>query len=126
MTSEVVRLATSKLGCPYIWGASGPDEFDCSGLVSWIWRQIGRGEHRFNTMDLALRCVRVADPEPGDLVFYRNRHVMIYAGDGRCVGASGGGSSCRTRQKAAELGAEVHEKPVGYRKDFTGYGRWVG
>lgn len=38
---SVVDYAASRLGCPYVWGASGPNTFDCSGLTMWCYRQIG-------------------------------------------------------------------------------------
>ena len=38
---SVVGYAMSRIGCPYIWGAEGPDSFDCSGLVTWAYRQVG-------------------------------------------------------------------------------------
>lgn len=40
---RVVRAALSRLGCPYVWGATGPDRFDCSGLVKWAYAQAGIG-----------------------------------------------------------------------------------
>lgn len=39
--SDIVEIAKNKLGCPYVWGAKGPDKFDCSGLVNWVYKQKG-------------------------------------------------------------------------------------
>ena len=80
----VVLLAMQHLGQPYVWGATGPSSFDCSGLVCYVYAQLGVGLPRV-TFD-QVRCGRAVAPSelaPGDLVFFRhNNHVGIYVGDG--------------------------------------------
>jgi len=80
----VALLALQHLGKPYVWGATGPNSFDCSGLVCYVYAQIGVGLPRV-TFD-QVRCGRAVAPSglaPGDLVFFRhNNHVGIYLGGG--------------------------------------------
>ena len=80
----VALLAMQHLGQPYVWGATGPNSFDCSGLVCYVYAQIGVGLPRV-TFD-QVRCGRAGAPSelaPGDLVFFRrNNHVGIYLGGG--------------------------------------------
>src|SRR5450830_519993 len=80
----VVLLALQHLGKPYVWGATGPNSFDCSGLVCYVYAQIGVGLPRV-TFD-QVHCGRAVAPSglaPGDLVFFRhNNHVGIYLGGG--------------------------------------------
>ncbi|EAY08866.1 Clan CA, family C40, NlpC/P60 superfamily cysteine peptidase [Trichomonas vaginalis G3] len=38
---DIWNVACSRLGCPYVWGATGPNQFDCSGLTQWAHRQVG-------------------------------------------------------------------------------------
>ena len=90
--AETVRFldaAESRLGMPYVWGAAGPREFDCSGLVKWSLAQAGVLMPRV-AVDQALAGppVPVAQLQPGDLLFYHTdptaptyiSHVAIYLG----------------------------------------------
>ena len=75
---SVVGYAMSRIGCPYIWGAEGPDSFDCSGLVTWAYRQVGislphQSEAQYSA---AARVVSVSEARPGD-VLWRYGHVGI-------------------------------------------------
>ena len=75
---SVVGYAMSRIGCPYIWGAEGPDSFDCSGLVTWAYRQVGmylphQSEAQYAA---AARVVSVSEARPGD-VLWRYGHVGI-------------------------------------------------
>lgn len=91
--SEIVFRAISLLGAPYKWGGSGPNAFDCSGLVQFVHNEIGIDVPR--TAEEQYRAAtRVAmdELEPGDLLFFKIRgkrisHVAIYAGSGRFVHA---------------------------------------
>jgi peptidoglycan DL-endopeptidase CwlO len=88
--AQALQAALSRRGDPYVWGAAGPDEFDCSGLVVWAFAQEGISLPHF-TGDLWNSGVHVsrADLEPGDLVFFFAdiSHVGIYLGDGLMVDA---------------------------------------
>ena len=81
--SEVVSYALSRIGCPYVWGGSGPNEFDCSGLVSWAYAQAGYYlPHYSESMyAMATQRVPVSEARPGD-VLWRSGHVGIAVGHG--------------------------------------------
>jgi len=74
----VIDYAISRLGCPYVWGATGPDTFDCSGLTSWCYKQIGMWITRTTeTQKANARGVYpVGQAQPGD-VLYRYGHVGL-------------------------------------------------
>ena len=81
--SAVVGYAMSKIGCPYVWGAEGPDAFDCSGLVRWAYLQIGMSLPHYteSLFASATNRVPVSEARPGD-VLYRPGHVGIAVGYG--------------------------------------------
>ena len=87
---QALQAAISREGDPYVWGAAGPSEFDCSGLVVWAYAREGIALPHF-TGDLWNSGVHVtrADLEPGDLVFFYAdiSHVGIYIGNGMMIDA---------------------------------------
>jgi cell wall-associated NlpC family hydrolase len=91
-----LRAAYGKLGRPYVWGAEGPDSFDCSGLVQWAYAQAGVRMPRVTAQQWAAGpTVPLSEAQPGDLLFWRNdptnpsyiSHVAIYWGDGKMISA---------------------------------------
>lgn len=88
--ADAIRAAATRLGSPYVWGATGPGTFDCSGLTMWAYRQAGVNIPRTSRQQFAgLPQTPAATLLPGDLVFYANgsspssiHHVSIYLGDG--------------------------------------------
>ena len=78
---SVVDYAESRLGCPYVWGASGPNAFDCSGLTMWCYAQIGISLGHYDGAQYSQARVRLApeDAAPGD-VLWRSGHVAISTG----------------------------------------------
>lgn len=81
----VVDRAYSKLGCSYVWGAGGPNSFDCSGFVSYcLTGSYGRDLGTTYTM---ANWPQVTNPQPGD-VTWRWEHVGIYIGGGQMIHAS--------------------------------------
>ncbi|SOD58776.1 Cell wall-associated hydrolase, NlpC family [Streptomyces zhaozhouensis] len=88
--SAALNAAISKLGSPYVWGATGPSSFDCSGLTGWAYNQAGVSLPRVS-QDQANAGTRVSQSElaPGDLVFFYPglTHVGIYVGNGQMVHA---------------------------------------
>lgn len=85
--------AQTKLGAPYVYGATGPSSFDCSGLVQWAYKQAGLNVPRTSYEQAgAGRAVSVAELLPGDVVsFYGGSHTGIYVGGGNIVHASTSG-----------------------------------
>ncbi|MFD7700594.1 NlpC/P60 family protein [Streptomyces caelestis] len=88
--AEAVSYAYAKLGSPYVWGATGPNAFDCSGLVQAAYRSAGVSLPRttYAQIDAGRRVPR-SELRPGDLVFFYSgiSHVGIYVGDGRMIHA---------------------------------------
>jgi cell wall-associated NlpC family hydrolase len=91
--AAVVQIARQQLGDPYAWGATGPDSWDCSGLTSRLWREVG-GVTSIPRVSHDQQAWAVPIPADqlliGDLVFFGNpvSHVALYAGDGKIVDAS--------------------------------------
>ncbi len=75
---SVVGYAISRLGCPYVWGATGPNSFDCSGLTSWCYNQIGIWITRttYSQYAAAKAVLPISAAQPGD-VLYNGGHVGI-------------------------------------------------
>ena len=85
--STVVAAAYSKLGCPYVWGASGPNSFDCSGLVMWCYAQAGVSlDHYSGSQGHAGAIIPLSQAQPGDIL-WKSGHVGIYIGGGRYIHA---------------------------------------
>ncbi len=88
--SGAVAAAESRVGDPYVWGAAGPDSFDCSGLVMWSYAQVGISLPHFSGAQYAdTTHIPMSDLEPGDLVFPADpgQHVAMYVGNGMIVQA---------------------------------------
>jgi cell wall-associated NlpC family hydrolase len=91
-----LAAAASKLGSPYVWGATGPNSFDCSGLTSWAFSQAGVALPRTSQAQATIGTrVSMDQLAPGDLVFYYSdlHHVGIYAGNGQIIHAPRPGGS---------------------------------
>ncbi|MBB5918006.1 cell wall-associated NlpC family hydrolase [Nocardia transvalensis] len=82
--------AMTRVGTPYSYGATGPDAFDCSGLVQWSYEQAGVELPRTSQAQLSSGApVSEDDLQPGDVVsFYGGSHSGLYVGDGNVVHAS--------------------------------------
>jgi cell wall-associated NlpC family hydrolase len=89
--AQALQYALGKRGDPYVWGAAGPSQFDCSGLVVWSFGQLGISlPHYTGALWNSGMHVSRNDLEPGDLLFYFAdiSHVAIYLGNGLQVEAS--------------------------------------
>ncbi|WP_275557539.1 C40 family peptidase [Streptomyces sp. 5-6(2022)] len=87
---RALAYALSQIGKPYVWGAEGPDSFDCSGLTSSAWAYAGRTIPRTSQEQWRrLPRVPLSQLRPGDLVIYYKgaSHVAMYAGNGQVVQA---------------------------------------
>lgn len=87
---KAVAAAESKIGAPYVYGAAGPNAFDCSGLVYWSYKQAGKTVPRDSYGQLGGgQAVSYQDAKPGDiLIFNGGSHAGIYVGDGMFVHSS--------------------------------------
>ena len=94
-TQAVVDLASQFLGVPYVYGGSSPSGFDCSGLVQYVYKQLGYDLHRVADSQMTNGiAIAKEDLAPGDIVgFYSSiggsyvGHVGIYIGDGMMIHA---------------------------------------
>ncbi|WP_179472662.1 peptidoglycan hydrolase RipC [Mycolicibacterium vinylchloridicum] len=86
-----VQAALTRIGDPYVWGGSGPNQFDCSGLVMWAFQQAGIFlPHSSQALAHGGQPVSMDQMQPGDVVNYYSdaSHSAIYIGDGMMVHAS--------------------------------------
>ncbi|HYO40441.1 MAG TPA: C40 family peptidase [Nocardioidaceae bacterium] len=86
--ARVMKIAASKKGTPYRYGATGPSAFDCSGYTRWVFRKVGRHLPRTSRAQARhAKHVSRSQRRTGDLVFFRSGgrvyHVAIYAGSNR-------------------------------------------
>ncbi|MGW9029521.1 NlpC/P60 family protein [Streptomyces sp. NPDC055722] len=91
--------AQSQIGKPYVYGASGPNAYDCSGLTSWAYAQAGVAIPRTSEAqaNAGTRIYSASDLRVGDLVFFFNdlHHVGLYAGNGQILHAPRSGTVVR-------------------------------
>jgi cell wall-associated NlpC family hydrolase len=91
--SAAIAFATSQIGDPYAWGASGPDSWDCSGLTQAAWARAGVYlSHYTGYQWNETRRVPLSDLQPGDLVFFgadgpTSHHVGLYVGNDEMIEA---------------------------------------
>ena len=115
------EAAMSQRGKMYVWGAAGPDNYDCSGLTMWAYAQVGVSlPHSSRAQYGYGKSVAYGEWQAGDLLFYGSsastiHHVAMYIGDGMLVHASQSGTPVKT-------GAA----PDGGGSDYLGAKRIVG
>ena len=88
---SALNFALAQLGKPYIWGGTGPPDYDCSGLMMASWGKAGVSLPRTAAAQYAAGTpVSTSDLQPGDLVFFYPgiTHVGMYIGDGKFIHAS--------------------------------------
>lgn len=115
----VLQVAQSRIGAPYRYGGTGPDAFDCSGLVTYAYGRVGVVVPRTAAQQFAAATpVKRGELRPGDLVFFRLAsrnvsHVGIYAGGDQFVHAPQSGGNVRMASLDEDL----------FRRTFAGAGR---
>jgi cell wall-associated NlpC family hydrolase len=93
--AAAASIALHYLGVPYVWGGASPSGFDCSGLVMYVYAQLGISLPHY-TVAQWNAAYPISSPAPGDLVFFNGLgHVGIYIGGGRFVNAPHTGSVVR-------------------------------
>jgi cell wall-associated NlpC family hydrolase len=114
--ADAVSVALKYLGVPYVWGGEDPSGFDCSGLTSYVYREIGisiprtsREQYRVGAFIAASELDKL---QPGDLVFFgyggdpdRVHHVGMYVGDGDFIHAPGTGDRVSVTSLTARITA---------------------
>jgi len=94
---QAASIALQYLGVPYVWGGASPRGFDCSGLVMYVYAQLGISLPHYTVAQWnATQPISQSEMQPGDLVFFNGLgHVGIYIGGGRFVDAPHTGSVVR-------------------------------
>ncbi|WP_392672145.1 NlpC/P60 family protein [Streptomyces sp. LN785] len=96
--AEAISFAFEALGKPYVWGATGPSSYDCSGLTQAAWRSAGVSLPRttYTQINAGQRISR-SELAPGDLVFFYSgvSHVGLYIGNGEMIHAPRPGAPVR-------------------------------
>ncbi len=105
--AAAAQAALTRVGAPYAWGGNGPNAFDCSGLVTWAFRQAGMSLPRSShALAAAGQPVSLDQIQPGDVVaqYSDASHVGIYIGNGMMVHASTYGIPVRVES--------IHNAPI--------------
>ncbi|MFI0237032.1 NlpC/P60 family protein [Streptomyces sp. NPDC016845] len=109
--AKALAFAKSQEGKPYVWGATGPDSYDCSGLTQAAWKAAGISLPR-TTWDQVESGTTVAlsDIQPGDLVFFYDdiSHVGLYLGDGMMIHAPKPGAYVREESIYYDGTSSIH------------------
>jgi hypothetical protein len=106
---KAAAFACGEIGKRYVWGAAGPNTYDCSGITMRAWQQSGVYlPHNAAEQRRSMPYVNRADLQIGDLVFYYSdlSHVAIYVGDGKVVHAPRSGDV--VRMVPMDRGAYIH------------------
>lgn len=102
--SLAINFATAQIGKPYLWGAKGPDAFDCSGLTQQSWAAAGVSIARVSKDQYtSLPKVPFSQAQPGDILAWSSNtsdpskiyHVALYIGDGKMIEAPSAGNPVR-------------------------------
>ncbi|MFE9293337.1 C40 family peptidase [Streptomyces niveus] len=122
---KALNYAVEQIGKPYLWGAEGPEAYDCSGLTSRAWARAGVNVPRTSQQQWAeLPRVKLSELRPGDLVVYfpKATHVAMYLGEGKVVHAPRPGSRVKVSPLASNplLGA-VRPDPGAEPMDAESY-----
>ena len=120
--SEVIAVAMSMLGAPYLWGGASSLAPDCSGFTQTAYMAAGMLLPRDTSMQI--KCGEavdgISDAKPGDLVFYGDNgqvnHVAIYLGDKRIIHSSGHVRICRMNERASGNEELYTDKPMSIRR----------
>lgn len=114
--TEMMTLAKSFKGVPYVWGGQSPSGFDCSGYIHYILKSQGLSSSRTNVVGYWAKAEKISNPQVGDLVFFQNTyksgpsHIGFYLGNGDFIHAGSNGISIDKVNSSY------------WKKHFLGYG----
>jgi peptidoglycan DL-endopeptidase CwlO len=127
--ATAITYAEQQIGQPYLWGGTGPDAFDCSGLVMMAYRAAGIDIARTSEQQwVTERHVPAAQVQPGDLVFFAGAdgtptspgHVGLVIGHGQMIEAYAPGFPIRISTYGSATSAPGDESPVGFTQPWSG------
>jgi cell wall-associated NlpC family hydrolase len=130
-TEELIQYARHFLGRPYVYGANGPNAFDCSGFVCFVLRRSGVVNEDLAAQGIYDKLKKTGTSftkrdlaPPGSLLFYGKDntsidHVAITTDLHHVIEAGGGNSRTDSVEKANQLGACVRERPINHRSDLV-------
>lgn len=130
MLDDLITYANSFLGRPYIYGANGPDTFDCSGFICEILRSVGlvRAHEDLTAQGIfdkfKIEQIPIMSISKGALLFYgRNSrdisHVALAINAYSVIEAGGGNTSTDSLEKARKLNACVRQRGINLRSDLV-------
>ncbi|USQ83060.1 NlpC/P60 family protein [Streptomyces phaeoluteigriseus] len=108
---KALAFARAQIGKPYVWGATGPDSYDCSGLTQAAWKAAGVSLPRVTYDQVnAGTTVSLSAAQPGDLVFFYAdiTHVGIYIGNGMMIHAPKPGAYVREESIYYDGESSIH------------------
>lgn len=112
--AKVIQIAESEEGKDYVWGASGPNVFDCSGFVFYCYKSAGYKIQRSTAQDYYNSSTKTTTPEVGDLVFFGDvsniHHIGMYIGNNEMIDAPHTGDVVKIQSYT--------------RSDFAGFGKY--
>jgi peptidoglycan DL-endopeptidase CwlO len=126
--ATAIAYAEQQLGKPYLWGGTGPDAFDCSGLVMMAYRAAGIGIARTSQAQWATeQRVAASQVEPGDLVFFAGAdgtpaspgHVGLVIGGGKMIEAYATGFPIRVSTYGTATSPPGDGTPVGFTRPWA-------
>jgi peptidoglycan DL-endopeptidase CwlO len=126
--ATAISFAEQQLGKPYLWGGTGPDAFDCSGLVMMAYRAAGINIARTSEMQWATeQRVPASQVQPGDLVFFAGSdgtvtspgHVAVVIGGGKMIEAYATGFPIRVSSYGTSASAAGDGDPVGFTQPWA-------
>ena len=126
--AKAIAYAEQQLGKPYLFGGTGPDAFDCSGLVMMAYRAAGIGIERTSEQQWATEMrVPASQVQPGDLVFFVGSdgtvtapgHVGLVIGNGKFIEAYATGFPIRISAYGTTVSAEEHGQLVGFTRPWA-------
>lgn len=118
---KAAKIALKQIGKPYVWGAAGPDSFDCSGLITYAYKKAGLNSlidsggrfTTYNIPDFGKKVKSKEDIAVGDAIITNGgEHVMMYVGDGQIV-------------EAQQTGVPVLKRPLSEINDIVSIHRFV-